>query len=729
MLTKLATRIHGRARLVLVAVLVAAVAAGVLGAGVAGRLSPYGAEDPSTQSVKAKSLFEGTTGRQIDPGIVALVTPQSGRGVRSRAGRAAVHSVAAELARGPDVASVLTASRAHDPAMISRNGRSTFVLAFFKPHSDKRLSDDAKAIQRQFADQPQVKLGGLSIAQAQVNSQVGSDLSHAELLAFPFIFVLSLLFFRSIVAAALPPLLGGLAIVFTFLAMRALSGVVDMSVFALNLVTGMGLGLAIDYSLFIVSRYREEASRGGTFDVSALARTMSTAGRTVLFSSLTVAAALAALAVFPQRFLYSMAIGGVLVALIAMALALVALPAVLAVLGPRVNALAPARLQRAAARDARPDQSGVWYRLSQFVARRPGRIAFASGAVLIALGIPFTGIRFTTVDASVLPQSASARQVDEILAAQFPPHRTDALEVVIGARARSRQVAALAQRIRTLPGVSAVARPQPAGPRLSLLEVAPSNAIYSDQTLRLVSDVRGLRSPVYHGVTGVSAQYVDLRHSLSAHLPAVLAIVILATLVVLFLFTGSLVLPLKAILMNALTLSATFGALVLVFQHGRLEGLLGYRGQGAIDTTQPILLFAVAFGLATDYGVFLLSRIKEARDGGLSNGEAVAVGLERTGRIVTAAALLFGVAVGAFATSNIIFIKEFGLGTALAVLLDASVIRALLVPSLMELLGSLNWWAPRPLRALHRRIGLSETGTGATLEQAARGVPPVRSAA
>jgi RND superfamily putative drug exporter len=232
--------------------------------------------------------------------------------------------------------------------------------------------------------------------------------------------------------------------------------------------------------------------------------------------------------------------------------------------------------------------------------------------------------------------------------------------------------------------------------------------VYSAQNLHLVSAIRSLREPVYVGVTGISAFYYDLRHSLVAHLPAVLAIIVGATLLVLFLFTGSVVLPLKAVLMNALTLSAAFGALVLVFQDGRFEGLLAYRGQGAIDTTQPILLFAVAFGLATDYGVFLLSRIKEARDRGLPNSEAVALGLERTGRIVTAAALLFSVAVGAFATSKVVFIKEFGLGTAVAVLLDASIIRALLVPSLMELLGSLNWWAPSPLRRLHRRIGLSE---------------------
>jgi RND superfamily putative drug exporter len=593
--------------------------------------------------------------------------------------------------------------------MISRDGRSTYVLAYFKPLSDKRISDDAKQIEARFAGRDDVKLGGIAIANAQVNTQVSHDLEHAELLAFPFIFLLSLMFFRSPVAALLPPLLGGLAILGTFFALRLLSGVMDLSVFALNLVTGAGLGLAIDYSLFIVSRYREEAAKSG-FGPVALRRTLETAGRTVLFSSLTVAAAIAALTVFPQRFLYSMGVGGAIVALLAAALALVVLPALLAVLGPRVNALAPKRLRRAAERDARPATSGGWYRLSRFVMRRPGRIALGSAALLIALGIPFAGIKFISVDASVLPPSASARQVNDALGARFPPNRTAPLEVVVGASSKSPTVRALARRIHRLPDVSGIALPQPAGPSTSLLAVAPARPPLSAASQQLVRDIRALQVPVYVGVAGQTASYVDLEHSLGSHLPVVLAIVIIATLVVLFLMTGSVVLPLKALLMNALTLSATFGILVLVFQDGRLQGLLSYHSQGALETTQPILLFAVAFGLATDYGVFLLSRIKEARDSGLPNSEAVAVGLERTGRIVTAAALLFAVAIGAFATSQIVFIKELGLGTALAVLIDASIIRALLVPSLMELLGSLNWWAPRPLRRLHDRLGLRDAG-------------------
>jgi uncharacterized membrane protein YdfJ with MMPL/SSD domain len=705
-LTNLATFIHANGRRVLLVSVLAAALAGAFGFGVAKHMSPYGADDPATQSVQATARFEAAAGRKIAPGIVAIV---STRDVRSGAVERRVEQVAGLLRAGPDVASAVSFYETHDPAMVSRDGRLTYVLAYFKPRSDRQLEDAAKRIEDRFAGQHDVRLGGEQIANAQANTQVGHDLARAELLAFPFIFLLSLLFFRSLLAALLPPLLGGLAIVVTFFALRIVASFTDLSVFALNFVTGMGLGLAIDYSLFMVSRYREEAVTSG-FGVLTLQRTLQSAGRTILFSSVTVAAALASLAIFPQRFLYSMGIAGAVVALVAATLALVVLPTLLTVLGPRVNALAPSWLQRAADRDARPAHSGAWYRLSRFVMRRPGRIAAVSAAMLIALGLPVIGIKFISVTAGVLPQSASARQVDDTLARQFPPNRTSPVEVVVGAPYKSPQVKALSAQINRLPDVSAVAPAQPAGTHNSLLAVAPLQRPLSEPTKQLVRNIRAIQAPVYVGVAGQTAAFLDLEHSLGAHLPAVLAVIIAATLIVLFLFTGSVVLPFKAVVMNALSLSAVLGILVLIFQDGRLQGLLGYTGQGALDATQPIFLAAVAFGLATDYGVFLLSRIKEARDRGASDSEAVALGLERTGRIVTAAAVLFAVAIGAFATSKLVFIKELGLGAALAVLIDASIVRALLVPSLMELLGSWNWWAPRPLRRLHDRIGPRESG-------------------
>ena len=704
MLSRLGGFLYAHRRRVLVLAVLGAVLAGVFGAGVAKHLSPYAANDPATQSIQAMNRYQDAAGRQVDAGVVALV---SSGAVRTSAARERVSRVAQQLRAQPDVARVVSFYDVRNPAMVSHDGRSTYVLAYFKPLSDTRIKDDTTAIKSAFAGQADVRLGGQAFANAQANTQVGHDLAHAELLAFPFIFLLSLLFFRSLVAALLPPLLGGLAILATFLALRIVSSFADISVFALNLVTGLGLGLAIDYSLFMVSRYREEAAVSG-FGRQPLVRTMQTSGRTILFSSVTVAVAMASLAIFPQRFLYSMGIAGALVALLAAALALIVLPALLAVLGPRVNALAPRRLARAAQRDATAAQDGAWYRLSQLVMRRPGRIALASIVVLVALGVPFTGVKFISVSATVLPHSASARQVDDALNRQFPPNRTSPLEVVVGAPAGSPQVTRLAHRLAALPDVAAVAPAQPAGAHDALIAVAPAAPPLSGTTQQLVHTVRGLHPPFYLGVAGQTAAFIDLEHSLGAHLPAVLAVVIGATLIVLFLMTGSVILPFKAILMNALSLSAVFGILVLIFQDGNLQGLLGFTSQGALDATQPIFMFAVAFGLATDYGVFLLSRIKEARDDGASDSAAVAIGLERTGRIVTAAALLFAVAIGAFATSKLVFIKELGIGTALAVLIDASIIRALLVPSLMELLGSANWWAPGPLRRVHERFGLRE---------------------
>jgi RND superfamily putative drug exporter len=439
---------------------------------------------------------------------------------------------------------------------------------------------------------------------------------------------------------------------------------------------------------------------------------MRTAGRTVLFSSLTVAAALASLIVFPQRFLYSMGIGGSLVALFAAAVALIVLPAILSILGPRVNAFSPRFLQRRAERDATPTRQGFWYRLSRFVMRRPIPVATLSAALLIALGIPFLGIKFTSVDAQILPTSASARQVDDVMRADFPPFRDSPIQLAIEG-ATPKAVDHFVSEVKRDPGIATVEQPRRLQGGLTEVDAISTHSSISDASKSTVDRVRNLPEPQGGSVlvTGGTAHFVDFQSSLKHYMPIALAIVVVTTLVILFLMTGSVVLPIKSLVMNFLNLSAVFGLLVLIFQDGNLEGVLDYTSQGALEQTMPILIFAVAFGLSTDYAVFLLSRIKEARDNGASDSESVALGLERSGRIVTAAALLFSIAIGAFATSQIVFLKENGVGTALAVLIDASIIRALLVPALMELLGKWNWWAPAPLRRLHQRWGISETAT------------------
>jgi uncharacterized membrane protein YdfJ with MMPL/SSD domain len=700
-LARLADRRPGRIGLI---ALTFFLLAGALGGSVADRLDPYGADDPATEAVKAREQLQDA-GHRI-PGALVLVEDAP---VAKPSTRRRLAALEAELREDSQVKSVSGFYTTGSRDFVSNDGDSTYLAVALKPIDDKEWQEAGADIADRFAGRPGVVVGGAAVAQEQVNKQVEEDLKKAEMLAFPLLFLLSFLFFRSLVASLLPVMIGLLAIVGTFLILRVASEFGSISIFALNLTSGLGLGLAIDYSLFIVSRYREEIAKDGP-GLAAMRRVLATAGRTVFFSSLTVAAALASLLVFPQRFLYSMGLGGSLVVLLAALISLTVLPAVLTLLGTRVNSLAPRFLQRRAEADARPDESGFWYRLSRFVMRRPAPIATLSALFLIVLGLPFFGIKFNTVDPTVLPEEASARQAYDTVSTEFPPYRETPIWLSVEG-ATPKQAAVLAARVRRTPGVAAVAPPQPLAGDVTAIQAVSAHPFVSEASQSTVERLRDV--PASPGATvlvgGATADFIDFQGSLARHLPIAFAIIVIATLVILFLMTGSVVLPIKSLIMNVLNLSAVFGLLVLIFQDGRFESLLDYTSSGAIEQTMPILLFAVAFGLSTDYAVFLLSRIKEARDNGASDSESVAIGLERTGRIVTAAALLFAVAIGAFATSQIIFIKQNGVGTALAVLIDASIVRALLVPSLMELLGKWNWWAPAPLRRLHKRWGINET--------------------
>jgi uncharacterized membrane protein YdfJ with MMPL/SSD domain len=694
---RLARLIFRRRRLVLAFAVVFAGFAAAYGGPVVSLLdSDDDFEDHGSESVLARDAVQRATGRSASPDMVVLVrlgAPIDSPQAQERLGRVA------RALDDPGVAEVVAVRDGEPRELVSRDGRSTYLLATFRTGID----DDALAeeLQARVEREPGVTAGGGELAFAQVGEQVQEDLARAELLAFPLLFLLSLVVFRSVVAALLPVLVGAMTIITTFVWLRLVNEVEPMSVFAINLITGAGLGLAIDYSLFVVSRFREELATGAV-TAEALRRTMRTAGRTVLFSAVTVAAAMAALIVFDLRFLFSMGYGGVLVALTAALVSLTVLPALLAVLGPRVNALGLKRWKESLQRDAAHVQEGPWYRFSQWVMKRPGPVAAATAALLIVMGLPFLRIDFTGVDASVLPTERSARVVQDALDTEFPPGRTTPIYVA----AQTGDAEVVREWARTLPG--SVSPPRQAG-GLWRIDVVTDAAALSDEAQELVRDIRARDAPFAFRVGGGTAAFMDQQTSLGDSLALALLLLCGSTLVILFVMTGSVVLPVKALLMNLLTLSAAFGLLVLIFQDGRLEGLLGYESQGALESTQPILLFCVAFGLSTDYGVFLLTRIKEARDGGLGDREAVAVGLERTGRIVTYAALLFCIAIGAFATSEVVFIKELGIGTALAVLIDAFLVRALLVPSLMALLGRWNWWAPRPLARLHSRLGLAES--------------------
>lgn len=697
-LIRLAT---GRARLVLTVTAVFFVVAAILGGPVAGLLSSGDDfRNPDAESAQAQDELAAASGSYAAPGVIVLVrTPD---GARGDAAQRKVKRLAARAERDPEVARATSYASTRDDRFIAKDGTSTYIAVFGDDGVGE--SDIGERLQEAFADEEGVEVGGPGPAFEAIGSQVEKDLKRAELIAFPILFLLSLWVFRGVVAALLPLFVGGLVVVGTFLSLRIVNEGVLLSIFALNLAIGLGLGLAIDYSLFVVSRFREELANG--LDTgAALARTMRTAGRTVIFSAATVAAALLSLLVFPQRFLYSMAISGSITAILAAVVAVTALPALLMVLGPRVNSLAPARWQHAAGRT----EQGFWYRLSRAVMRRPLAIALATGTVLIIAGLPFLRIEFTGIDARILPNDTPAKVIDSELRAEYARGVTEPVTVAVRAPEKSgAQMRRYARQLERLEGVEQVDPPRYLGRGVWQVDMVPSEAALDDRTQDLVRDVRAADAPGAALVTGQTARFVDQQQALADGLPWAIAILAITTLVILFLMTGSVVLPIKALIMNLLGLSAAFGLLVLIFQDGRLEGLLAYESQGALESTQPLLLLALAFGLSTDYGVFLLTRIKEARDGGLPNDEAVAVGLERTGRIITAAALLFCVAIGAFATSEIVFIKEVGVGTALAVLIDATIIRALLVPALMELLGEWNWWAPGPLRRLHNRIGISE---------------------
>jgi uncharacterized membrane protein YdfJ with MMPL/SSD domain len=620
-------------------------------------------QDPASQSVRAFDRLQSASGVEPDPGVVALVV------------RGDVQAVRARIEFDPEVARTEVVDR--------------FVFGFFHHGLDARSQQAATRLRHEFADDDGVVLGGGPIANQEINATVRGDLERAELIAVPIVLLLSLLVFRGFVAALLPPFVGAVAIGATLLGLRAVVEVMDISVFALNLVTGLGFGLAIDYSLLLVFRYREEMERTGP-GIEALRATLATAGRTIVFSALTVAAAMASLAVFPLRFLSSIAVGGALVALAAASAALISLPALLAVLGPHVNALAPHRWRR-------PPSGRAWARIAHTVMRRPRVVALVSGGVLLALALPSLGVHVTGVDARALPKSASARQVADALQSTGLRGVASPLNLVL----QGRPAAAAVARVRALPGVAQVTSPVEVGPGVWRMDVAPSESAPSSTTQRLV---RRLRALFPNGLlAGQGAAIVDQRTSIVAHLPWAVGLLALTTFALLFAFTGSVVLPVKALVMNALTIGSAFGVLVLVFQYG-----VGVEG---LEQTQPVLLAATVFGLSTDYAVFLLARIKEAHDRGRPNVVAVAWGLERTGRIVTAAALLFCVAIGSFATSRLVFVQELGVGIAVAVALDATVVRALLVPSLMAILGNWNWWAPAPLRRLHRRLGLGEAQT------------------
>jgi RND superfamily putative drug exporter len=569
-----------------------------------------------------------------------------------------------------------------------------------------------------------VELAGPEPVFAAIGETIEGDLVRAELIAVPLTLLLLLFVFGGVVAAGLPVLVGAVSVFGAFMVLWTVTQFTNVSIFSINLVTALGLGLAIDYSLFIVSRFREERANGRSVD-EAVIRTVETAGRTVAFSAVTVAISLSALLIFPLYFLRSFAYGGIGVVLVAMVISVVSLPALLAVLGPRVDSLTLFRRREAQVGE------GFWHRLATGVMRRPGVVAIVGVTFLVALGVPFLNVEWGVPDDRVLPESTEVRQQSDILRDEFDSSEADAFAIVALGGVDNASIADYAAEVSMIDGVARVdsavgrfvdgslvvidpalgqfASAASASGTATWFNVVPAVEPISAEAEAMVADIRSVDAPFDETlVGGASAALVDSKSAIFSLVPYAAAIIIVATLVLLFLMFGSVLVPIKAIILNALSLTATFGLMIWVFQEGNGADLLGFTPTGLTDISMPILMFCVAFGLSMDYEVFLLSRIKEEYDRSGDNDLAVAIGIEKTGRLVTAAALLLSITFFAFATSGVTFIKLFGLGLAVAVLVDAFIVRSTLVPALMKLAGDWNWWAPAPLRRLHDRFGISE---------------------
>ncbi|MGV9989877.1 MMPL family transporter [Streptomyces sp. NPDC003374] len=699
--------VTARPRLSLLAALVLTVLAVLAGGGVADRLGSGGWEDPAAESTYATRALEHAFPAS-QPNLLLLV--DSGRDtVDDPAVAAEARRLAARLAREKGVTGVGSYWQSRTPALRARDGHEALIAA--------RLTGDETAMGRTLDrvapsfrgthGPVKVTVGGPVAVRHEMQTIIKEDLTRAEVIALPVTLVLLVMVFGSAVAALLPLGIGIVAILGTNAVLRALTEFTDVSVFALNLTTALGLGLAIDYALFIVRRFREELSAGAD-PTAAVATTLRTAGRTVLFSALTVAVSLAAMLLFPQYFLRSFAYAGIAVVLLAAAAALILLPAALVLLGHRVNSLDLRRLFRRGRPPRSEGETGTaWDRTATLVMRRAPFFALATTAVLVLLGLPFLGVKFGTADDRQLPPTAQSHVVQQHIREGFPGSPGGGLEVLAEGRATAAQYAAYKERIAALPQVLRVEGPLVHGDS-AYFTVLPKGEAVDDAAQHLVGELRSTDAPFATKVTGTAAVLVDSKHAIAERLPLAVVFIAVVTLLLVFLLTGSVVIPLQAVVLNALSLTAMFGAVVWVFQDGHLSGLLGFTSPGSIETTLPVLMFCVAFGLSMDYGVFLLSRIKEEYDTGGDHRGAVRHGLQRTGGLITAAAVILAVVMVAIGTSRVTSTKMLGLGIALAVLMDAMIVRSLLVPAVMRLTGRATWWAPAPLRRFHARFGLSE---------------------
>lgn len=731
MFERLAELAIRRARLILVVAVVAMALMGALGAGAFGKLLGGGYDDPASQSTRAGEVIDEKFGGETN--LVLLVRASEG-GIDDADARRSGKALVADLKKEQNLENVISYWDTASPDLRSKDAREAMVLAHVKG-DDLERDENAKGVIDDYAGPYEgaltVQAGGGAAVTSEMGTQSGEDLLLAEAIAVPLTLVLLLLVFGSLVAALLPLVIGLVAIAGTFAELFVLGSVTDVSIFAINLTTALGLGLGIDYALLMVSRFREQLAAGASVD-DAVRRTVSTAGRTVAFSAATVAAALGALLVFPQYFLRSFGYAGVGVVAIAAISTLFVMPALFVVLGHRVNS---GRLPWAK-RERSTTRAPMWGRLAGTVMRRPTLTALPVLAVLLLAASPLLGITFGTPDERVLPEDAQSRQVSTVLQEKFNGSDDAALHVVIDNPVSKAPLESYADelsglkgvvRVETSQGMYADGRSEASDPGSRALgrpdaqqiNVVSTLAPKSEAAQGLVKEVRAVAPPAGTQplVGGVDAELVDSKDSIGSRLPIAVALVALTTFLLLFLFTGSIVQPLRALLLNMISLGATLGVMTWIFQDGNLSSLLGFTAQ-PMEVSMTVLMFCIAFGLSMDYEVFVTSRIKELHDLGEDNESAVTNGLGHTGRIVTAAACLLAVSFFAFGTAKLSFMQMFGLGSGLAILIDAVAVRGILVPAAMRLLGRSAWYAPGFLRRIHGRIGLSEGGPAPAAEPA-----------
>jgi putative drug exporter of the RND superfamily len=716
MLERVARLAVARPKAVLAATLVLMVGAFAYGSGINERLSGGGFYSVSSESQRAAALLEQRfhVGK---PNLVVLATATGGRSIDDADAVAAGQALTQQLAATPGITTVSSYwGPGKSELLRSNDGTRALIVA----HVEGNEREFAAAASRLIATYRgtergplKLQLGGEVVSYVDVGDQLNHDLKTSEAIAMPVILVLMTLVFGSLVAAGLPLAIGTLSIAGSLGLLALLSDITPVSSYALNVTTLLGLALAIDYSLLVLTRFREERTRAATID-AAIIKSVRTAGRTVIFSATTVALSVLALLAFPMMFLRSIAYACVGVILLATVCAVVVLPAMLRILGSRIDSLNVGRairrlIGRGAPAEARAEEDGFWFRSSRLVMRRPVAMGGAVLILALVLAAPFSAIRLNFLDDRSLPTTIESRSVGDAVRSKFPAQSTGAMDVVLEASADADQLDSYALALSRLPHVVAVKLPTANyvdGHRIgerpvpnangAYLTVLPDVDPYGDAAHRLLDQVRQTQSPGTAHVGGLTAENFDTKDALLERVPLAAALIAVAMLGVLFAFTGSVVLPLKALVLNIISLSATLGAMVFIFQEGHLKWLVGdFTVTGTLPTPTPILIICLAFGLSMDYEVFLLSRITEEYRAHGDTTLAVTSGLQRVGPIVTAAALIMSIMFMAMATSQVSFIKSLGLGLTLAVLFDATLVRAILMPAAMKLMGRANWWAPR----------------------------------